>query len=161
VTHDEATKQAKAYRGNVIQALATLLHAANDLAPEAEPDKYDAWRMLVMRARFEHDALAALTRAPAAHGESATGEPAPTAASYGASARRLTEIAMGGFSDASPSAPTTREAPESGRDCGTCAHGDLPPREEPCWSCLHDCASFRGFTRWIAASPADAKEGTP
>jgi hypothetical protein len=77
VTHDEAMKQAKAYRGSVIQALATLLHAANDLAPEAEPDKYDAWRALVMKARQEYDALNRLRAlAPAAHGESATGEAA-------------------------------------------------------------------------------------
>ncbi len=57
MTREEATAKAKAYSGNVIRALAALLHAANDLAPEDGPDKYDAWRALVMRAREEYDAL--------------------------------------------------------------------------------------------------------
>jgi hypothetical protein len=54
----------------------------------------------------------------------------------------------------------TREAPEIGHDCGTCAHGDLQPLAEPCRSCLHDCASFRGFTRWTAAPPAPSAPTT-
>ncbi len=57
MTREEAKAKAKAYSGNVIRALAALLHAANDLAPEDDPDKYDAWRALVMRAREEYDAL--------------------------------------------------------------------------------------------------------
>jgi protein-disulfide isomerase len=72
MTRDEATKQAKAYRGSVIQTLATLLHAANDLAPEDDPDKYDAWRALVMRARNEHDALARLAREEKARADDGT-----------------------------------------------------------------------------------------
>jgi BMFP domain-containing protein YqiC len=42
---------------SVIKALATLLHAANDFAPEDDPDKYDVWRMMVCSARHEYDAL--------------------------------------------------------------------------------------------------------
>jgi hypothetical protein len=47
---------------SVIKALAQLLYAANDFAPEDDPDKYDAWRALVMSARHEFDALGAEVR---------------------------------------------------------------------------------------------------
>lgn len=50
--------------GRVIKALATLLHAANDLAPADDPDRYDAWRALALSARSEWDATCdALRRA--------------------------------------------------------------------------------------------------
>lgn len=44
---------------SVIHALATLLHAANDFAPEEEPDRYDSWRAQVCSARGEYDRLRA------------------------------------------------------------------------------------------------------
>jgi predicted nucleic acid-binding Zn-ribbon protein len=47
---------------SVIKALAQLLYAANDFAPEDDPDRYDAWRALVMSARHEFDDLRAEVR---------------------------------------------------------------------------------------------------
>jgi hypothetical protein len=57
------TRIAKINDGQIIKALATLLHAANDFAPEDDPDKYDAWRAVVMSARHEYDRLASEVRA--------------------------------------------------------------------------------------------------
>lgn len=53
------------YTGHgVIHALAALLDAANNLAPEDDPDKYDGWRRLVVSARAEYDELWKVAASP-------------------------------------------------------------------------------------------------